>query len=591
MLGEGTILRKELEIIFLKREKIQLSFLAFLLSLNGLFEIAGLASIGVLLSYIESGATGFDPFDVRLKIFESASAVIFLATMAVSANLLAGLLRAVAQYASIRFMERHRYEVSSRLLKSYMARDYEFFISNDSGEMAKNILIEVDQYIGNFFQPAMQIFLQGLVGSFILIYLTMVNLTITGLVFFYLITVYSLIYGLVRKRIDGLAEARVKLNKARFEATVECLSGIKNIKVLACEKLYLDKFLSPNHGFSRVQASNNLLNKIPNIAFETVSFALLAAVIGFFAHRAAAGAQSLEGLASTAGIFALAAARLKPIAQTVYSSFAQARFGWTSLRTVANDLNSLKMPTDNYSFRYTSAHGRAEDQSTGLVIRDLAYSYPGQGRALFNGVSFSIRRGEVVGIKGPSGSGKTTLVDLLLALLTPRSGRIFHDEVDIHGEGKAFWSSIVGYVPQEIFITRGSIAENIAFGDSAESIDYDRLLKSAHISCVDEFVCERFQGDYSHVLDESGKNLSGGQRQRIGIARALYRNPKVLIIDEGTSSLDEPTEEKILCRIKAAMAGKIVIIIGHQAGALAICNRVLSVSRIGDHSRVAINES
>jgi len=186
--------------------------------------------------------------------------------------------------------------------------------------------------------------------------------------------------------------------------------------------------------------------------------------------------------------------------------------------------------------------------------------------------------GEKIGLIGTTGSGKTTLVDAILGLQSPSSGTIEIDEVPLGSVACSSWLNQIGYVPQFIYLKEGSILENIAFGVSGGSIDLDKIKYAAKIAQADHFI-QDLEDEYESHVGENGANLSGGQRQRIGIARALYRNPNLLILDEATSALDEETEQKVMEGIYSNFSEITMIVVAHRKSTLSKCDRIIRLDR------------
>jgi len=267
-----------------------------------------------------------------------------------------------------------------------------------------------------------------------------------------------------------------------------------------------------------------------------------------------------------------------PALQHVFSALASIRFNRAALDDLTADLRqfpaALAGDTDASPLAL-----RAE-----IRFEDVYFRYPGAAGWALEGASLSIPRNQTIGLVGGSGSGKTTLVDLLLGLYEPEQGRILIDDVPLSADLVPAWRRQVGYVPQQIFLSDDTVAANIAFGVPAREIDAARVEQAARIAQLHDFV-QQLPSGYETVIGERGVRLSGGQRQRIGIARALYRDPAVLIMDEATSSLDGATEEDVMQAIRILAGKKTVILIAHRLTTVEECDRVylLDAGRIVDH--------
>jgi len=209
-----------------------------------------------------------------------------------------------------------------------------------------------------------------------------------------------------------------------------------------------------------------------------------------------------------------------------------------------------------------------------IKLKDIRFCYTDNSFDVISKINLTIPKNSFIGFAGATGCGKTTLVDIILGLLTPQSGQIIVDNTPITQENIQSWQQKIGYVPQEIYLSDDSVRKNIAFGVSDKDIDDKQVKLAARIAALDAFVEIELPKKYNTIIGERGIRLSGGQRQRIGLARALYRNPEVLILDEATSSLDGATEEAVLKAIQHAAKSRTVIMIAHRLNTLKDCDQI-----------------
>jgi ABC-type multidrug transport system fused ATPase/permease subunit len=231
---------------------------------------------------------------------------------------------------------------------------------------------------------------------------------------------------------------------------------------------------------------------------------------------------------------------------------------------------AVKVPVD------VSAHGvsspiRLADR---VELAGVTFRYPGAPAPALEEVSLAISKGERVGVVGPTGAGKTTLVDVLLGLLQPSEGELRVDGRGVLEEDWPRWRASVGYVPQSIFLSDDSIEGNIAFGLSPESVDRNRIESVARMAELDAFVKDLPEG-FGTFVGERGVRLSGGQRQRIGVARALYRDPALLLLDEATNALDGATEEAVMDAVFGLERERTMVIIAHRLATVRRCDRII----------------
>lgn len=500
-------------------------------------------------------------YDFLVALGLASFAMILLASGAQIAN----------TWAVARFTMMLIHAISCRLLATYLSQPYEFFLNRHSGEMGPKILAESGEIVNRFFAPAARLIAAGLTTIAIVGLLFAINPIIAVSAFAILGGSYALIYLLVRSVLKRIGTTRVQSNRQRFSVANEALSGIKDIKLLGREGAYLSRFIDPSLQMAEAQVKTSVLSGVPQIGLQAVALGgvILLCIVLIDPVGLSSGAV-LGGILPTLGVFAFAGQRLMPQLSILYQSLALIQTGSASADAVHDDLVGRQ-----------SSEGMLKDAPApfglkqALLLENVTYSYPNAGQAGVRDVSLSIRAGDKIGIVGGTGAGKTTLVDIILGLLTPNNGKLMVDGVEITSENLRSWMKGVGYVPQDIFLTDASIAENIALGVSREEINMERVQKAARIARIDQFVKDELQDGYQTHIGERGVRLSGGQRQRIGIARAMYHDADLIVFDEATSALDNLTEAEVMEAIDALPGDKTVVMIAHRLSTVKGCNRII----------------
>jgi ABC-type multidrug transport system fused ATPase/permease subunit len=206
-------------------------------------------------------------------------------------------------------------------------------------------------------------------------------------------------------------------------------------------------------------------------------------------------------------------------------------------------------------------------------MSEVNFNYPDTNKKSLEGINILINAYSKIGIVGTTGSGKTTIVDIILGLLDCESGILKVDDVVINSKNKRSWQRILGYVPQQIYLSDSSILSNIAFGVDPKKIDLNQIKTSAKTANLHSFI-EKLPQGYHTIIGERGIRLSGGERQRIGIARALYHNPKLIIFDEATSALDNVTEKSVLDEINNLKNKVTIIMVAHRLTTVKNCDLI-----------------
>jgi len=350
--------------------------------------------------------------------------------------------------------------------------------------------------------------------------------------------------------------------------------AIKEIKLFKVEKDSINEFFRNCKISGDSEFKFNFLSSLPRIWLEWIVILVIMALVALLNLN---DTQPL-GYIPILGLFGAAAIRLMPSMARILTYIQAIRFYLPIVETLSKEIvESKKILNSNYeNSDEENSIKKFENFSKVIEIKNLNFIYPETKEKLLNNVNLKIKYGSIIGIVGESGVGKTTLINLLLGLIKPSSGYINVDEFDIF-KNLEKWQSQIGYVPQNVYLNDESIRKNIAFGVPDNSIDNNQVVKAIKDSQLSNFINSLKKKDLTTV-GECGDRLSGGQKQRIGIARALYRNPKVLIMDESTNSLDYATEQAILKEVNMLKGNKTIMIVAHRLTALNICENIYKLS-------------
>jgi ABC-type multidrug transport system fused ATPase/permease subunit len=339
------------------------------------------------------------------------------------------------------------------------------------------------------------------------------------------------------------------------------LGGAKEVKLLGCEAFFLERYAFHNSASARTGELQTALQSMPRLMLEFMAVFALASVV----LVAQASGRSSSDLVPVFGLFSVAAFRLIPLANRIMVAVQSLRFSLPGLNVLTHEIETCGSPVDQLMESRLPFQDR-------LVMRGVFFRYPESKMPTLCGIDLTLFKGQTVGFVGESGAGKSTLVNLILGLLEPSEGIFTVDDQPVQ-EHLRGWQRNVGYVPQNIYLTDESLRRNIAFGESDESINEAALLRAVKAARLNDFVDSLSEGLNTRV-GERGIRLSGGQRQRIGIARALYRDPKVLVLDEATSALDQDTEKGVLEAVNALHGAITIIIVAHRLTTVSGCDLV-----------------
>lgn len=456
-------------------------------------------------------------------------------------------------------------DLSHNLFEGYLRQPYTFHLQRNSAELIRNTIGQVTDIASVMHQG-----LVLLTESLVLTGISLLLLTVEPIGALLVVSVLGLAgwggHRLTRLKILAWGKARQLHEGQRIQHLQQGLGGVKDVKLLGREENFLAQYDLHNIGSARVARRQVTLKALPRLGLELLAVVGLAALVLVIIAQG----KPLNALLPTLGVFAVAAFRLLPSVNRVLMAIQGVRFCLPVIDTLNNELSLL-------GETQPEQRGKALPFKNMLSINKARFSYPASEASVLHDIDLEIPRGTSVGFIGDSGAGKSTLVDIILGLLTPDSGSVRVDDIDIQSNIRG-WQDQIGYVPQSIFLTDDTLRRNVAFGLPEEQIDDAAVWRAIRAAQLEKFVNDLPQGLDTHV-GERGIRLSGGQRQRIGIARALYHDPEVLVLDEATSSLDVDTERGFMEAVRALQGDKTVIIVAHRLSTVEHCDRLFRLAK------------
>jgi ABC-type multidrug transport system fused ATPase/permease subunit len=454
----------------------------------------------------------------------------------------------------VHFLADQQSVTSADILRRYLSAPYAFHLMRTPAELLRT----VNEGVGMTYSgvvACLQVLIEVcnivfVMGALVIVAPWPALFTLVYFVFF-----GSLLMRLTRVRLQRSGSRTIAAATDAYRLAMQSLNAVKEIKLRDSAEDFADRFLEARRRAAHSGADGTVYTDLPKYAFDVifvVGVALLAA--GLFAADDGGG-QPLV----TLGLFVAAGSRLLPSVVRLLASVGTARIADAPVRLVLQELHDLAASEQAFASRA----GAAGPVPAGDIrVEDLWYRYPSTDVDVLRGIDLVIPAGSSLAVVGSSGAGKSTLVDLLLGLHEPTSGRITAGGLDVM-DNLVGWQSTLAVVPQEVYLADASLRANIAFGDRPEDIDADRVAEAVRRANLEHVVAALPDGLDAWV-GERGVRLSGGQRQRVGIARALYRQPRLLVLDEATSALDNKTERTVTETI-GGLAGEItVVVVAHR---------------------------
>lgn len=461
-------------------------------------------------------------------------------------------------------------EISDRLYHYYLRKDWLFHASGSSAQLTKQIATEALRVTNFIILPFIQMNARLVLAVFISISIFIYNplIATVGVVLF--ASGYVIIYRVIRKRIALYGEYVSTTSTDRFRLMNEGFGGIKDVLLYNRRHDFVHQFETSGKLFARAQGVNTALSQAPRYLMELLAFgAMIGLVLVLLTTRDGNLSQVLPVLT----VYALAGFKLLPALQQIYHSVATIRGNTAAFDSIKEDLMASLVIEDEQSDTSDRLDNRSIDLSKikNIRLNRVSFTYPNKIMPALDSITINIPVNSTVGFVGESGSGKSTAIDLLLGLISPNTGELMLDNIVIDKQNRKAWQQYIGFVPQSIFLSEGSITENVAFGICHDDIDLAKVKQAVKLAHLESLVESLTEGLDTKV-GERGVQLSGGQRQRIGIARALYNQADVLVFDEATSALDGITEKVIMDAIEELSGQKTIVMIAHRLKTVKNCN-------------------
>lgn len=475
----------------------------------------------------------------------------------------------LVNYILHRFIYKKYTQVSIQLLKKYIEMPYKYHLQANSAFLQRNINTEVFWLFSNIMIPGITFLTELVIALAILLALFYIEPVITMILFSVFGGILFLMMMLIKNKMDSLGLISQSYFGEMIKSVNQSLGSVKLTKVSGVTQYFLDNYQSCIKAYSSNTASLKNISQWPRYFVETI----LVLVVVFFSIVMIDNNANLSVNLPIIGFFGMAIIRLMPTFNRITSSYTNIRYYSASLDVVVNELNDNKKNTKDVA-QNNDGH-ISFDQS--IEFKNVNFAYPESKKNSIRNLSFKIKKGDSIALIGESGSGKTTIVDLVCGLLEPSSGEIMTDGKSIFNNLYE-WRSMISYVPQSIYLLDDSLRNNIAYGKDPKDIDNDLIVHVSKLAMLDNYINELEFG-YDTKIGENGVKMSGGERQRLGIARALYNNPKILILDESTAALDNKSQEYVLNSIKAIKNEVTVVTIAHRLDTVRSSDLILLIEK------------
>ncbi|MGG6280464.1 ABC transporter ATP-binding protein [Leptolyngbya sp. AN03gr2] len=486
-----------------------------------------------------------------------------------------------------------------RLLNAYLSAPYTFHLSRDSAGLINTLIQETQNFCHRCTLPLLESLSNLITAAFLVLLLAKTSSFLFVMILVIVLPTFLLFY-LFKKKAKRWGREVTESTHGMIRVINHSLGGVKETYAIGCKSYFMEQMREQAYRNASSVTKTFSMQVLPKISIETLMVSFVVLLVAVYPILSG---QKVETILPLLSIFAVASMRLIPAVSQSLTAFALIQTSGYTLDIIYGDLKSLESPNNTYFSKdeRLNLDRQSSDQSgykpsmtftESVELKQVTYSYPNTTKASIKDISFRIGKGESIGLIGKSGAGKTTLVDVILGLLEPTSGDLLLDGVSIY-ENFQSWRNLIGYIPQSIFLMDDTVEKNIAFGVPDHLIDKQKVDKVIKMAQLTDLV-DHLPDGLRTFVGERGVRLSGGQRQRIGIARALYHDSEILILDEATAALDNETEKLVSESIQHLSGIKTLIIIAHRLSTVEHCDQIYvleggKLARSGSYHEIVLN--
>ncbi|MDA9285262.1 ABC transporter ATP-binding protein/permease [Pseudomonadales bacterium] len=567
------------------RRRVQFALLFVLMLFTSVSEVVSIGAVLPFLSVLTAPELVYDYALAQILIkaldIDSPNQLILPITICFSiAAIFSGVMRLCLLWAQTRISHAVGAELSISIYRRTLYQPYSVHVSRNSSEVIAAISAKASSIVNYMIMPVLTILNATMMLFAVLMALFYIDPVVASTAILGFGLIYATVIVATKKRLAADSDRFNKEQNQVFKALQEGLGGIRDVLIDGTQEVYCRIYKDADLPLRRAIANIAIISGSPRYASEALGMVLIAGLAYSISIQAGGITSSIPIL----GALALGAQRMLPVLQQIYA-------GWTSIRggnsTLVEALDLLDQPIPAFADqpKPTPIPFRSE-----ICLDRIGFKYSIGGPQVVDDLSLIIKKGMRVGFIGVTGSGKSTLLDIVMGLIPPTTGELKIDGCPITDENNRSWQSRIAHVPQSVFLSDASIAENIAFGVAPEDIDLTRVREAAQRAQISESI-ESWSDRYSTMVGERGIRLSGGQRQRIGIARALYKNSDVIVFDEATSALDTVTEQAVMDAIDTLNSDLTILIVAHRLSTLKKCDLIVEVAsgkirRVGNYEEI-----
>ncbi len=545
--------------------KLKLIYLQLLIILSSITQLLSIFSFGPLILLLMDNK---EIKKYKEYYFDKVSDEQFFLITIIAITILfifSNLLSIVVSKKSLHFGQEIGIKLNNNIFNFVLSKDYSYHLNRNSSEIISKITLENARVVGSILIPMLLINSRIITLLFVFLGLFIFNLAASLFVLFFLLISYFIILSINKSRFTINSSIISKNNFLRQKIISESLGNIRETIMFDARKFFFELFRSSNEKIAYSTANNQYLSSVPRFLIEILIFSLLLGLIYILKNN-----NSLNYYLPLIGIYLVAGYKLLPALQAIATSYGSIKGNQTSLQNIKNEIITI-LKHEN-----TPEHANVKITNfDSIEFNNINFSH--KNNLIFKDINFKIKKNETIGIIGETGSGKSTFIDLLCGLLVPDSGKLKLNNNEILENEITKLQRLISIVPQKINLLDDTIKNNILFAQKyKDEKNVNERINNLKNLCLLDYVDKKDEG-WDTVVGENGAKLSGGQIQRLGIARALFKDPQILILDEATSGLDGETEDELLNNLKNIKPKLTIIIISHNKKILKICDKVFNI--------------
>tara|TARA_B100000459_G_C8593623_1_gene208851 strand:+ start:686 stop:2461 length:1776 start_codon:yes stop_codon:yes gene_type:complete len=553
-----------------KRRQRQFVLMQVFAIIVSFFEMASLGAVVPFLTVLAEPENIFQneymqPFIGFFQITQPSELALPITLIFIMLTIFSALVRFMFLWALTRLSQQAGADLSINIYRHTLFQDYAIHVARNSSEVINGIITKTTTVTKGVISPVLNLISTTVTIIGIILVLFAINIFVTLTAFIGFGSLYLLVMYLTRRNLSGNSKRIAEKSDLMVKSLQEGLEGIREVLLNSNQQFYVNLYKNSDLQMRKATWRNELIFSGPRFLMEAIGIGIVA-IIAYLATLKLGG---INQFLPVLGAFVLGAQKLLPAIQKAYASYSRIKGSAYSLDDV---LELLDQPIPDHA-NLSSPSPIAFMNS--IELKNLSFRYSDESPWVLKDLNLIIPKGSVIGVIGSTGCGKSTLLDIIMSLLSSTSGELLIDNVVINNINKKSWQTHISSVPQDIYLSDGTIEENIAFGLPREEINRSRVKIAAQQAQISDLV-DSWDNGYQTIVGERGTRLSGGQRQRIGLARAFYRKSDVLILDEATSALDNDTESAVMDAINNFDHNITVIIIAHRLTTLKNCDMILS---------------